>query len=84
MIVIFTSSGWHEKVWNELQKMWVYSFWNDENDRHWGKIGINMKATSSKNYFQVSELDDINNELADGNVGIDDIENRWDENPYFV
>ena len=26
--------------------------------------------------FQVSELDDINNELADGNVGIDDIENR--------
>ena len=27
-------------------------------------------------FFQVSELDDINNELADGNVGIDDIENR--------
>jgi len=26
--------------------------------------------------IEVSELDDINNELADGNVGIDDIENR--------
>ena len=44
---------------------------------------MKIRSTSSKNYFQVSELDDINNELADGNVGIDDIENRWDENPYL-
>ena len=70
-------AGGHEAVRDELPEMRVQCGRDDQDDRHRGQALLLYETTTTfHDIFQVSELDTINSELADGNLGVRDIASR--------
>ena len=62
---------------DELPEMRVQCGRDDQDDRHRGQALLLYETTTTfHDKFQVSELDTINSELADGNLGVRDIASR--------